>query len=132
MVALGVWVFSRPGAVVPKEKPKEAMPDLIVSRSSADNSLVVKEAINQPTPSPSPAPISFTQAVGVSFSQFIPIVEIPSGDKWKPSENAIWASFPRISYAAYGTIHRLAGALLLPLGIASLTGFLHRREKPGR
>jgi hypothetical protein len=132
MVALGVWVFSRPGAVVPKEKPKEAMPYLIVSRSRADGSTVVKEVINKPTPTPSQTSISFTQAVGVSFGQFIPIVEIPSGDKWKPSENAMWASFPRISYAAYGTIHRLAGALLLPLGIASLTGFLHRREKPGR
>ena len=132
MVALGVLVFTRSGAVVPKEKPKEATTPLIVSRSGVDNSLVIKEAVSQPTPSPSPAPLSFTQALGVSFGQFVPIVEIPSGNKWKPSENPIWASFPSISYAAYGTIHRLAGALLLPLGIASLTGFLHRREKPGR
>ncbi|HSE19938.1 MAG TPA: pentapeptide repeat-containing protein [Pyrinomonadaceae bacterium] len=131
MVVLGVLVFSRPGAVVPKEKPKEPMPDLIVSRSSTD-SMVVTEVVSQPTPSPSPSSLNLTQAIGVSFGQFVPIVEIPSGNKWKPSENAIWASFPRISYAAYGTIHRLAGALLLPLGIASLTGFLHRREKPGR
>jgi hypothetical protein len=76
--------------------------------------------------------MSFTQVLGVSFNQFIPIVEIPSGDNWKPSENRIWTSIPWISYAAYGTIHRLAGALLLPLGIAWLTGFLHRQEKPGR
>jgi hypothetical protein len=127
IVALGVGVFSRPGAVVPKEKP---MPDLTVSRSNTNDQMVVKEVISQPTPSP--APISPTQALGVSFSQFIPIVEIPSGSNWKPSENAIWASLPWLSYAAYGTIHRLAGALLLPLGIASLTGFLHRSEKPGR
>jgi len=125
MIVLGVLVFSRPGALVPKEKPT---PDLIVSGSGAVDSFVVKEVISQPTP----APMSFTQVLGVSFNQFIPIVEIPSGDNWKPSENRIWTSIPWISYAAYGTIHRLAGALLLPLGIAWLTGFLHRQEKPGR
>ena len=130
MIALGTWVFSRQGAVVPKEEPKEARRDLIVSRSSTDNSMVVREVTSQPTPSPTP--INGTQALGVSLNQFIPIVEIPSGDKWKPSENLIWKSISCISYAAYGTIHRVAGALLLPLGIASLTGFLHRREKPGR
>jgi len=130
MIALGVWVFSRPGAVVPKEQPKEAMPDFTVSRSGTDNSLVVKEVTSQAKPSPTP--INPTQALGVSLNQFIPIVEIPSGDLWKPSEKLIWSSIPWISYAAYGTIHRLAGALLLPLGIAWLTGFLHRQEKPGR
>ncbi len=124
IIALGAWIFSRPGAVVPKVKP---MPDLTVSSSNANGPMVVKEVKSQPTP----AQIGPTQALGVSFSQFIPIVEIPSGGNWKPSENAISASLPWISYAAYGSAHRLAGALLLPLGIAALTGFLHR-EKPGR
>lgn len=133
MIFVGVLVFSRPGAVVLKDKPRESMPELTVSRSTADNFLV-KEVVSTPTPSPapSPTPLGISQAIGVSFSQFVPIVEVPSGSKWKPSDIAIWSSLPCISYSAYGTIHRLAGAFLVPLGIASLTGFLHRREKPGR
>jgi hypothetical protein len=135
MISLGVLVFSQPGAVVLKEKPRESMPDLTVSRSNADNFLVKEvgsTATPSPSPSPSPTPLGVTQALGMSFSQFVPIVEVPSGSKWKPSDTLIWSSMPYISYSAYGTIHRLAGAFLVPLGIAALTGFLHRREKPGK
>lgn len=133
MILLGVLVFNQPGAVVLKEKPRESLPDLTDSRSTADNFLGKEVGSTAtPSPSPSPTPLGVTQALGVSFNQFVPIVEVPSGSKWKPSETPIWSSVPCISYAAYGTIHRLAGAFLVPLGIAALTGFLHRREKPGK
>ena len=83
-----------------------------------------------------PVRLNFTQAIGVSFNQFIPIIPIPSGSKWKPSEKLIplpfgW-EFYYFSYAFYGTIHGLLGAVLVPLGVAALTGILHRREKPSK
>lgn len=83
-----------------------------------------------------PVQLGFTQAVGVSFNQFIPIIQIPSGSKWKPSEKLIplpgGRRFYYFSYAFYGTIHGLLGAVLMPLGVAALTGILHRRERPGK
>jgi hypothetical protein len=34
-----------------------------------------------------------------------------------------------MTYALYGTFHKGAGAVLVPLLVAALTGILYRREK---
>lgn len=122
VLLIGAVMFWQEGAVVPREKD---------GRAAAAASGGAPAA-----PAPTPAKLNFTQALGVSFNQFIPIVQIPSGSTWKPSERLIplpWGwKFDYFSYAFYGTLHSLLGALLVPLGVAALTGVLHRREKPGK
>lgn len=146
----GTLMFWREGAVVPKEagagasyvvRPgeggqMEAFPvdakagQVLKLDGGGARILVPAEKASEPVK------LRFTQAVGVSFNQFIPIVQIPSGSKWKPSEKLIPLPFGKrfyyFSYAFYGTIHALLGAILVPLGVAALTGLLHRREKPGK
>jgi uncharacterized protein YjbI with pentapeptide repeats len=74
--------------------------------------------------------LPWSRAFGMSLRLFIPIVEIPSSGQWSPSEKpAPFFSLLNLSFAGYATLHRLAGAILVPLGIAALTGVLYRREK---
>lgn len=128
ILCAGTYFFSQPGAVAlksPAPTEREAVPQ-------------------QPTPTPEPD-LSRSQAFGVSLNQFIPIIEVPSGGRWRPSEKLMRVPFTdaqcnpatgtdggcrfnHLSYAFYGTIHRLSGFILVPLGLAALTGLLHRRE----
>jgi len=98
----GAIVFSRNGAVKYKDK--------------ADELLLA-----------SPAKLDGWGALGVSFNQFIPVVDIPSGGNYKPSDKLMLGD--HVSYATYGTVHRLAGAVLVPAGIAALALLLYRRGK---
>jgi hypothetical protein len=126
---VGSLMFWREGAVVPRESGAGAS---YVLRRGEGGEMEVAPAEK----AADPVQLGFTQAVGVSFNQFIPIVQIPSGSKWKPSEKLIplpdGTLFYYFSYAFYGSIHSLLGAVLVPLGVAALTGILHRRERPGR
>ena len=153
VLAIGMLMFTRYGAVELKEK------------EPADEALKVAAALQPGGTSPAGVPVTnaqqqatqagsgpqashapsakqskvedlvLTQALGVSFNQFIPIVEVPSGSKWKPSQKLItWPFTDRaissyISYSLYGTFHKLLGAILVPLGVAALTGLLHRTGK---
>lgn len=150
VLAVGTLMFWQEGAVVPKEAGAgtsyvlrvgdgdelEAVPAdekaAHVLKLEADGARVFVPAEK----AAEPVQLKFTQAVGVSFNQFIPIISIPSGGKWKPSEKLITLPFGNkfyyFSYAFYATIHGLLGAVLVPLGVAALTGILHRREKPGK
>lgn len=118
VLALGTVVFSSKGAVELKEKP--------------DKSEAAKEAAKEEID------LSWTQAVGMSLHQFVPIGEVASGSKWRPSQKLLPAPFidgyksTVFSYAAYGTLHRVLGFILIPLGVAALTGVLHRKDRPGR
>lgn len=101
----GTYIFTFPGAAVPKD-PK--------SRTAQDARL------QQPMPS----------AFNISLHQFIPIIEIPPGREWVPSDYpAPLLGRLNVSFAGYATLHRLLGALLVPLGVAAVTGLLIRREK---
>lgn len=103
VILLGTMMFSLPGAVEHKE---------VSLRTS-------------------PVDLSYAQALGVSLRLFIPIVEIPSGHQWIPSQNpAPLLRHASLSFADYGSFHRLAGAVLVPLGVAALAGILHRKGKP--
>ncbi|MFP5263690.1 MAG: pentapeptide repeat-containing protein [Blastocatellia bacterium] len=74
--------------------------------------------------------LSPSQAFGVSFRLFIPIVDLPTGQQWVPTDRpAPYISAANLSFAGYATLHRLAGIILVPLGIAALTGLMHRRQK---
>jgi uncharacterized protein YjbI with pentapeptide repeats len=123
VILLGSFIFWIKGSVVLRDKKER---------------LAESYAVEKPPTSEKPAPeekedLSFTQAVGVSFNQFIPIVEIPSGSKWKPSTELLpKMNLGFLSFSFYGTLHRLAGAILVPLGVAALAGMLQRKEKPGK
>jgi len=66
-----------------------------------------------------PTHLGGTEAFAVSVNRFLP-VEVPVGSDWTPTGIA----------AIYATVHHLAGWILVPLGIAALTGLLHRKAKP--
>ncbi len=140
-IIAGTIIFSQPGAVVLKEKAAVATEQTgaapLTTTPSPDP---VPNHNPPPVPNPAttankepddnPGCCNRTQAIGVSFNQFIPIVEIASGSQWKPSSKLLWGN--HFSYAFYGSLHRLAGVILVPLGLASLTGLLHRRERSGK
>jgi uncharacterized protein YjbI with pentapeptide repeats len=57
----------------------------------------------------------------LSVKFFLP-VEIPFGSEWKPSSK----TFLRIKFSTYATILKLLGWVLVPVGVAGLTGILKR------
>jgi hypothetical protein len=106
----GTLVFSRPGAVSPKVKQGEAL---------------------KPSPAMS---LSWWEALKVSMHYFTP-VDIPMGSEWVPAEQPIElrlrlgrrALAIRLSPSTYAALFlTLAGWVLVPLGIAALTGLLRR------
>ena len=105
VILIGSYIFTFRGAVIHKD------PKLRTTQ---------EEQLSQPLAS----------AFNVSLHQFIPIIEIPPGDEWKPSDKpAPMLGSINISFAGYATLHRLLGAILVPLGVAGLSGLLIRREK---
>ncbi len=134
VILLGAFIFNLEGAVVLKEKDKGTPAQGSVSANAAapGNPAPLNPTPGNPTPEKTEN-LDFTQALGVSFNQFIPIVEIPSGSSWKPSTKLLpGVGFGLFSFSFYGTLHRLAGAILVPLGVAALAGILQRKEKPGK
>jgi hypothetical protein len=104
-IMVGLFVFATPGAVEPREirAPGTAVRDFTKT------------------------PLSLYEALGFSLRTFIPIVELPVGTRWVPSSTPLWGT--AVTVDAYASAHRLAGAILVPLGVAALTGLLFRRDK---
>jgi uncharacterized protein YjbI with pentapeptide repeats len=136
IIALGSAIFTLPGAVEPKEEELVTIQRQIKSLTHGQAETFRAEHPATTTEEDPMNPVykqeslGLTQAIGVSLSQFIPIVEIPSGSRWKPSEKPIlcWSGHC-ISYALYGSFHRLLGALFVPLGVAALAVMLYRHAK---
>ena len=100
LIGLGGHVFSMPGAVVPTA-----------------NSVLTRETL------------SYTQGLGLSMRLFVPVVELPSGEAWKPSPSPckfMWLERIGLSYQGYATIHRILGTLFIPLLIAVVAGLFYR------
>jgi hypothetical protein len=113
LVAGGTAVFSQPGAVVPVAPEKNSKTSMAA-------------------PPPAETQLGRAEAFGVSLHQFLP-VDVPLGDEWKPAQSAIevplgiGAMKPhvRVNPTVYATFFlRLAGWILVPLGVAALTGLL--------
>jgi uncharacterized protein YjbI with pentapeptide repeats len=103
VLLIGVYMFAQPGAVQQRERDE-------------------RKAVET---------LSASQAFGLSCRLFIPVVDLPTGQQWTPTENpAPHLERVNLSFAGYAALHRLAGAILVPLGIAALTGLMHRRAKP--
>ncbi|MFL5386540.1 MAG: pentapeptide repeat-containing protein [Longimicrobiaceae bacterium] len=103
VLALGTFVFQRPGAVMPSDPP--------AGERAA------------------PTTISAWEAAGVSLHQFLP-VEVPSGGAWKPSDEPITiGSRPTIAFRTYATFQTLWGFLLIPLFVGVVSGLLQRKRE---
>ncbi|MGB7061541.1 MAG: pentapeptide repeat-containing protein [Candidatus Zixiibacteriota bacterium] len=57
----------------------------------------------------------------VSLKLFLP-VEIPSASRWRPSSRTLWG----VKFTSFATFLRLLGWVLVPLGVAGLSGWLKR------
>lgn len=66
--------------------------------------------------------LRYMDALRVSFRLFLP-VEIPSGSGWKPSSQCFWGI---LRFTDFATLLKLLGWILVPVGLAGLTGWLKR------
>lgn len=96
VVLFGAWVFSREGAVRPKERDLKA------------------------------ETLTISQALGYSARTFIPIGDLPSGSQLIATDNTLPGS--TLTFEGYAAIQRLLGLVLVPLGIAAVTGLLVRKR----
>ena len=107
IIALGVFVFTRPHAV----KKKTTTPASASENSQFDG-------------------LNATQALGLSLHLFSP-VDIASGSEWEPTQELVpYLERLKVSYAGYASFHRIAGFILVPLLLIVLTGLLRRQAKP--
>jgi len=67
--------------------------------------------------------LSYWDSFWVSFSTFLP-VEIPSGADWKPSSHII--QLLGMKFTTIATMLKLAGWILVPVGVAGISGILKR------
>jgi uncharacterized protein YjbI with pentapeptide repeats len=112
LVALGTFIFSRPNTVIPSD-----------TRITASTWMQ----------------LSTWESFGVSLHQFLPI-DVPMGSEWKPAKDPrkieiAPKKFPNLSSnirpSYFATIAlRIPGWMLVPLGVASLTGLLKRTLSP--
>jgi len=106
VLVLGSLIFAREGSVMHKDKKDRG------NNEDASLQLAKSDAFN------------------VSLRQFVPLLELPIATDYVPSDRPAPSLLGKlkISYAGYATIHRIFGFLLIPLGLASLTGMIQRRK----
>jgi uncharacterized protein YjbI with pentapeptide repeats len=113
LLALGTIVLSRPNAVSMKREAVEVSPPAAQER---------------PTKS-SPESEGYSRwglAARLSFRIFIP-VELPLASHWEPSDGHL---LEYVRFSDVATVLKIGGWILVPLGVAALTGLL--RTKPTR
>jgi hypothetical protein len=75
--------------------------------------------------------LNFWDGFWVSTRHFLP-VEIPAGAQWKPTSNTLWTikigqwGDMSMTFETFATLLKLAGWILVPVGLAGLTGILKR------
>ena len=109
ILALGTVVFQYKGAVEPKREAQ--------STAAVGTSVGAEEC-------------DFWDGFWVSARHFLP-VEIPAGSRWKPTSTFLWVVETRwgkvgMTFEAFATFLKLAGWILVPVGLAGLTGILKR------
>ena len=103
LLAIGTWVFSRPAAVSPRGEGTSSLGSTVA---------------------PSRCAVGF----GVAVHYFLPI-EVALGSGWLPSEEAVILLRRRLPWftpTVYATILKIAGWVLVPVGIVILTGLIRR------
>jgi uncharacterized protein YjbI with pentapeptide repeats len=104
VVALGWFLFAQPGAVVQADASARTIP-VVLDR---------------------------WQAFRYSLDLFVPALSLPVADDVVPSQELVPGGVLGLRYEGYAAMHTIAGWLLLPLGLAALTGLLlPRRDRGG-
>jgi hypothetical protein len=104
VVALGWFLFAQPGAVMQANTSARTMP-VVLDR---------------------------WQALRYSLDLFVPALSLPVSDDVVPSQELLPGGVLGLRYEGYAAWHTIAGWLLLPLGLAALTGMLlPRRDRGG-
>ena len=97
LITLSTWQFTRPGAVSPKK-----------------DTTCKAHTLNR------------DEALSVSIAYFLP-VEVPTGACWEATRNeAVQVGGAEITFLLWATLLRLAGWIVVPLGVAALGGLLRR------
>jgi len=123
VICVGWRVFSLPGAVQLKEPDRDTPPSATIDNKTSPWQLQMVSAPAKQEDLP------WREALKFSTSQFLPVIDIPSGSKWKPAqEGAFWFLIP-IPFDVYGSVHRILGAIFVPLLLAALAAALYRRFK---
>ncbi len=127
-ILVGMQIFSLPGAVKPKNAERDPPAEVAVEGPvTPDGMPLWKGEWKLKMPPDKSDKQSYGRGLKVSFSQFIPIIETPSGSMWKPSENRFNFLFWEVPYDVYGTLHRIVGAIVVPLLVAAIAAALYRR-----
>jgi hypothetical protein len=109
LVLLGGWFFSHPGAVQLKDK------DL---RKKEPYSISWGEALNVGAAQFLPASLPIKEIL-------IPSVEPVNVKLWIPSSGATFTLRP----SSVATVLQVAGWILVPIGVAAMTGVLMRKKQ---
>ncbi len=128
VIILGARIFSFGGAVQYKDPNIETMPTATIK--VAEGAAPWRLEVNKPADER--INLEWRDSLRFSLSQFLPIIDIPAGSKWKPSQRgSFWIISRRllIPYDVYGSAHRLLGAILVPLLLAAVAAALYRRFK---
>src|SRR5262249_30419844 len=97
LIYLSMWQFTKPDAVSPKK----------------DSTCIVHT-------------LSRAESLGVSVTYFLP-VDVPVGTCWQATRNpAVIVGGKQISFLLWATLLRLAGWIVVPLGVAALGGLFRR------
>ena len=123
LLCVGWRVFSLPGAVQLKEPDRDHPPSATIDSNVSPWQLKMVNA------KPEPVDLPKWDALRFSVSQFLPVVEIPSGGRWKPAETGTFRFIFSIPFDVYGSMHRVFGAVFVPLLLAALAAALYRRFK---
>jgi uncharacterized protein YjbI with pentapeptide repeats len=117
LLLIGTTVFGLEGAVQPKDKEK--FQELISNRCiQSEQKLICR--------------LNLSEAIWLSLNTLLP-VELPTGKVWEPSPSqSIMVTYKNIkfslmSYASFASILKLVGWIIVPVGVAGLSGLLQRR-----
>lgn len=131
LILVGAGVFSQPGAVKNRElelKNLTARINKVVGPQEHES------VIFSLSDKPHDLDIFF-EALKFSLSQFIPVVDIAPANKWEPSDDKLhapWFGGRRFvswwcTFDMYDSVHRLLGAIIVPLLLAAIATGLYRR-----
>jgi hypothetical protein len=110
ILVAGTIIFSLDGALEPKQ-PTSPMAVAGASR------------ISEPETLPRTSAARYINAFLISLDLFLPIADIPTVGTWEVSSEIIWGAPWLTLWAAFMTV---SGWILVPIGIAGLTGLLKR------
>lgn len=103
ILLIGTFFFQNEGAV--EQRQNNQLSQVAEAQSDTDGKLS----------------LTWKEAFWISVNHFLP-VKIPAGGEWMPSSKIIWG----ISSKTFATLLTLTGWILVPVGLAGISGILKR------